>query len=351
MNAETILRIAITTEFSIIVLILLLSILLKIYFSIKQQTRARISKKIENYLESLMTQDLKFDVFKYKNNWRKPDLTLLVIKKLNPRYETKVHWQEIKTDMIQKLFRKIAHKVFAKKNWISKFYGLKLIEIVPAEEDIPFLKDLIKNSNILVSMTAAKVALLLCDKNSIEIFIKETSKERPLTQSIHLQIFDDIKSDAITQMLKNFLQHENDPYIRATIYSILIKSPTSDSVQNIDKDLNSKTLNLKISALKYLGQIEGQKASSQILSFLQAPEWQLRVTALHILKNIKLTEATEKISSCLYDKEWWVRYAASETLASFGEQGIKILESEEIKKDEYALDIAHYVLESLNLKE
>lgn len=103
-------------------------------------------------------------------------------------------------------------------------------------------------------------------------------------------------------------------------------------------------LEIRIQAAKTVGAAGLAGAVDALRDGLQDPAWQVRTQAARALGELEAEEAAEDLRRSLSDPSWWVRLRAALALRRLGEPGRRILGSVDPAEDQYAADMARYVL-------
>lgn len=103
-------------------------------------------------------------------------------------------------------------------------------------------------------------------------------------------------------------------------------------------------LEIRIQAAKMLAGSAGSGGADELRRALQDPAWQVRTQAARSLGELRASEAAEELHRALSDPSWWVRLRAALALRRLGRPGREILEDVDPDVDQYAADMADYVL-------
>ncbi|MDP2498559.1 MAG: HEAT repeat domain-containing protein [Candidatus Palauibacterales bacterium] len=103
-------------------------------------------------------------------------------------------------------------------------------------------------------------------------------------------------------------------------------------------------LEVRVQAVKTVGEAGMAGATDALRSALQDPAWQVRTQAARALGELEAEDAAGDLQRSLSDPSWWVRLRAALALRRLGEPGHELLQSTDPGEDQYAADMARYVL-------
>ena len=112
----------------------------------------------------------------------------------------------------------------------------------------------------------------------------------------------------------------------------------------IEKDLHSEEMELKLAAARALGNQPSQRAITCLKDLLSDDLWVVRATAAKSLGRIGDNLVVPHLVKGLRDREWWVRMNSAVSLGQLGDLGKQMLRLQDPDVDPYAYDMAQYVL-------
>lgn len=333
----------IIVEFSLVILVVLLTLILKSFDYIATRNNSIAKNQIETYLNQFIASEKKFQIHQFPRKWRKINLLLPIVAELN-KLPIDSFWHELKVEFIQSIVLPLARKAAHHKNWLRRFFAAEAFGLMSSKDDEKTIIDLINDELPIVYLNAVVAAVNYGSPGTINAVISRMAKERRFLQNIYKQSFDN-SSSQIQNIVKMRLQKDNDPYARAACYKILSKCPSISGLPStIEEDIQSTILDLKLSVIRFLVHAQQDKAIPVLIKQLSSDSWEVRVVALRGLSDLGGTQALSEITHCLQDKVWWVRLAAAQTLKQLGNEGIEILKTLDPKVDRFAFEAAQYVL-------
>jgi hypothetical protein len=217
-----------------------------------------------------------------------------------------------------------------------------------------YIKPLITDKTLLVSLYASKIALRFAVPSLITQVILCFSKPRRIQRSGLLRTLD-IDPQSVPCII-DILNRKSNVYIRTLCYQLLdafLSKPKAtisknrSPIENIQSDMESANLDLQITACIYFVKIKPKEALPILHKKLHSPHWEVRAQAAKLLKHTHNRETPSLLEMALQDPHWWVRINAAETLMHLGSDGIIILKRQNPKTDQYAYDAAYRVLATL----
>lgn len=103
-------------------------------------------------------------------------------------------------------------------------------------------------------------------------------------------------------------------------------------------------LEVRIQAAKTMAAGSLAGVTEPLRRALEDPAWQVRAQAARGLGRLRAVEAADELRRALSDPSWWVRLRAALALRQLGRAGREILEDVDPAADQYAADMADYVL-------
>lgn len=337
------LKIIIIAEFTLVILLIIFAYLLKLYFSLKVRNKNICKYELEKYLNKLIKEKTEFVKKMIRRRWRKVEIMLPVIDKFEKKRQQ--GWLNIRDKLLAEILLPIARKNAYSTVWLKRYMAVKCFLHKVEENDQEIVIDLLSDRVPIVAINAIPLAFKLKSTRAIEKIIKNIAAERRLSQTVFLREFEG-SQEVVFPIIKKMLHHEKDPYIRATCYRLIKIFPKKYYIgQYIKKDIKSKVLELKLTAIRSLTHAPKSQAEPILNALLKNKVWQVRVAAIQSLGDFKDPKYIFTITSCLEDPTWWVRFNAANALKKYGERGIKILSSLDPEKDLYAFEAAQHVLQ------
>lgn len=343
MNIETQLpEIIIIIEFVLVAVIVLLTYFLKGIYVFRETYNKKLITQIDDYLNNLIASNLPFNKKRFQRQWKKINIIVPIFQDFDTN-KNNSSWQKIRNDFIHMVLLPLARDAASSKNWSLRLYASEVFSLDRLEQDDKFITELVKDDVPLVSINASKAAILHNCDEAVNFIITKMASERRLTQAIYMQTFDDAppKTHAI---IDKRLMTEKDPYARAACYNILAKYPPEKISWNMDADLESTNIELRLASIRFITKSKKKAAIPMLINLLDDASWEVQVVVIHCLNDLKAEEAISKLAICLHSLNWWVRLNAAQVLKNFGDSGVKVLKRIDATQDKYAYEMAQHVL-------
>lgn len=335
--------IVIAFEFFLIGLILIATCFFKVFFSIMLRKKIRRLHNIEAFFENIVSQNKKFEPDLFPSQWKKLDKLLRCLREFDTKYNNNEHWLVTRVNLISHIILPLARATASSHRWQLRFYAVESFTLLCDKENESFILNLVNDKIPIIYFHAISAAILHKSETAINAIIIRMATETWLTQSFHLQAFDNAPLE-IKHFIEKTLNISNEPSIRAVGINILLKFESTEINWNITNDIHSENIPLKIAALKYFAHVSKNLSIPILIDCLKDEHWQIKTLALRRLSQLKAVDAIPQIAECLHDPDWGVRLDAAHSLNDLGEQGQKILESMKISLDPVAYTAAHHVL-------
>lgn len=262
-------------------------------------------------------------------------------------------WIENREVFIKKMLPYVSRDVRAW-SWQKRLAAAQFFSLCFKPSYSTYIKPLITDKTLLVSLYASKIALRFAVPSLISQVIICFSKPRRIQRSGLLCALD-IDPHALPCII-DILNQKSNVYIRTLCYQLLdaflskAKATISQNmppIYNKHLDIESSNLDLQITACMYFVKIKSKEALPILHEKLRSPHWEVRAQAAKLLKHTHNKETPALLEVALQDTHWWVRINAAETLMHLGADGITILKRQNPKTDQYAYDAAYRVLATL----
>lgn len=333
-------------EFTLIFLIVILSYSLIFILRLHRYHRLACSRKIIAYLNQALTNKTLPPVIEFKKSWKKIELITPILFSFNKKYDKMGHWFKIQKNFCDAILFPVARKATYRKNWLYRFYAAQTFGLHIDAHNETYILKLLDDPVPLVFYASLEAAIKIASKNCIIKIVERLSKENWITKSLFMQVFQQAPATA-RYHIENILMGSTEPMLRTTCYNILLQFKMNHLRWDMSEDLNSKFINLKISALKYSAHAHLKEASSILALHLKDKSWEVRTVCLRLLGEIGAKKEMTAVAACLNDPDWWVRLASATTLRSFGPEGVKILELQKEQINPDAFNAAYNVLNKL----
>jgi len=328
-------------EFSLVVIFIFLTFILKFYYTWKNKRIQAKIIKIESYLQKASPEQPLI----FPKSWKKLEFIMPIISNLDQICKD-ASWKSVRKNLLEEIVLPLARKATkrSQRHWIQRYYAAEAFSLATHKEDEKYIINLIEDEIPLVYLNALPAAISCGSQSVIDPLISQIASQRRLTQGTYLQAFVNAPAD-IVSIVVGHLNHTTDPYIRTTCYKLLMMHLQIVNVTwDINADLSSPNLELRIAAAKYLTKCKHNDAIPTLIKLLGDPQWEMRVAALNGLGSLNAQSEIPKIAALLRDSEWWVRMNAGQVLLTMGDAGLDILKGQDPNADKYAYDVAQYLL-------
>lgn len=168
----------------------------------------------------------------------------------------------------------------------------------------------IRNNNLYYNASLALSEL--GDEEGVYSAISEIRNNYHLSHRIIVEILDRYTGD-ITSLGRRLLGVRND-YIRASTVKALVKHRLTIFEKDYLEFLDEENINLKIAAIKALGEIGRPEYEQALILASRNQEWAVRSAAVRAMAKLRSPDIMKAVAQATGDKEWWVRYNAAQTL-------------------------------------
>ena len=342
--ALTFAKFAIIAEFVLIILTIAMTYILLLIFNDKRKKREKLTEEISNYFAQLIPLEAASSDFNFPKRWERLDIIVPVLYKFTKLVQDE-SWEKQKLNVVRAILLPLARRAAESNNWILRFYAAESFGLVYEEVDEKYVIDLVQDPNPLIRLNAFYTAIYRGSSAAIDIIIEKMSVASGLTQAMVLPAFDDA-SNKTREHVELRLQEEMNPVVKATCYVILLRFPRSQITWEIEKDITSANIKLRMAAIRFITHSDKEIAGPLLLNLLHDAEWQARTVALHCINNIRYLPAIPHVELCLNDPNEWVRLFASETLANLQQPGQQIIRTRDVNEEKEVFDIALQVLDT-----
>lgn len=322
----------------------------KIYINRRNKKKNKIALKIDSLFNQYIKQHTEitpadFKLFRY-------DLIdlLSIIKRFDVQYKTNSDWQKNKNHLMKSFLLPKARKNATKRSWYKRYIATQIFQVFFEKKDLTVIKQLIADQVPLIALNATKIAATTPSAAIIEQLITSFSANRILQNALFIQAIE-LTPPALLLVAKH-LNHEKDLYSRVFCYQLLNNHPeVCPEEKQIQKDINSKNLDLQIAALTFYCSTKPKNLTSFFAEKIQDERWEIRARIAKLIGMSGDTSVCQLLGNVLRDPNWWVRINAAESLYQLGSEGIAILKQQNPEDDRFAYDAAERVLATAQMKE
>lgn len=326
-------------------IVVIASLLAKIINSSREHKKQELRIQITNYLKHLINSSDNFEKENFPEQWQRLDILLYIINDFDQQNLGK-RWLAIRYELNRTIILPLARQAALSSSWILQFYAAQAFEIYSEKGDEIYIDALITSNIPAIRLAALHAAIIYGSKQALHDVIDQMRDQPLLTQAVFLQAF--TNAPTITQpYIVDFLKQAKDIETRVTCYRILIDYPACKIDWDIQQDIDSSDLSLKLSSLRLFAYVEKEKAIPILINLLMDQNWQTKVVVLNIFNYLNAETVIPQIANCLHDENWWVRLSAAQTLKNSGQAGEDALTATHVKFDPKSLQVTRHVLRQL----
>jgi len=304
-----------------------------------ESTRSSLKQALEDKLAH-RTPDLTTDV---RSAWKRLEVALPVLFDMDDAHGADQRWHAIRETYCRKALLPIARKYAGHFNMLHRLLAAKVFSMQCEPDDEVHVLKLIRDKVPLVHMEILLAAPLVPTSNVVNSIIDMMATYRRKSYALYTETFRRMPHSAGKTVVDR-LHYEDQPYVRAICYTLLMALNRTDLDLDLTRDLESEVLDLRISAIKYLARCRKGTTAQDLSEYLQDPDWQVRVVAVRELGELKTEEARRHLVASMRDPKWWVRYNAGLALKNMGEFGLEALREMDAHEDRFAYEVARYLL-------
>lgn len=335
-------------EVAVILLIIAATYFFRVRSAIIKAYKAAIQKDMIKYLNSLMEQNKAVTAVTFLKKWKNLEVLLEVIDNMN--MENNPKWPDYRVALLNAILLPIARKYAKSKRWTKRLMAAKTFSHhVENSNDENIVDKLIQDQTPLVYFYAIVAGINCAKKSLINSAMKRIGSERRLAQSVGIQSFEKT-SNQIRRYVEDCLNEDQDPYVKTACYKVLVLYPEASHSNTLNADIESKNLELALSAIRFMVRMQGKKAEAELINLLKSERWEIRSCAAKALGDLDCHDAIKSLEISLHDPAWWVRMNAAEALSKLGPKGIEVLEKQNIQTDKFAYETSQHVLDILGNK-
>lgn len=244
-------------------------------------------------------------------------------------------------------------KRLKKRNVWVRVFALIHLATIKDEKAIPDIKRSLRDPLPIISFAAAQALASLQDIDSFDEVASVLLSSKPWNRIRAAEIFLEYGRPAVGKLLK-FLY---DPAVEETRKALIIDVITEFKYDKVADELLRLAIetpndDIKVSIIKYLGQISYLDAEDFLTACLSNKNWVIRSQAAKSLGLVGDPEKVNQLAHLLKDEVWWVRYHAANALGNIGPEGWEILKKVKASsEDKYAVDISAQILDELNFND
>ena len=342
--------------FSFLLLFILISLFLYLIFNKAtdkyfEKKKVKYRKKISPFLNLYLSNDnIPLNrLFLTKKKWKRD----IIIEFLyNKSATTKNEEEMIKISGLCKsigLTDELSKRLKSKNWWIvadatRKVGRLKLTELTP------LLLNNLQSSEYDVWTTSARA---LGNMGQINYLIKLLIEKESTLERWSLIRIGDILIQANQGDFDIIIDHLDNvsALLKGIFIETLGKRKAVKALPVIEKYLESDNIELRLKALKAIGEIGITSNENKILELISSSNWLEAVMAIQTAQKCSIRQSIPILLTLISNQNWWVRLRSAEAIYSFGIIGKeKLLWISRFHEDPYAKNMAEKVLLEANLR-
>lgn len=336
----TVIKIIAIAQLILILILLIYAYAIKIYSYYEVRHHHKIEQSIDDFLAHAIKKPGDLDKKKIRYFTRYPAILIDRLEHFNQVYTSK-RWHTVRIAILTSFLTK---KYDQSPDWYKRYLACRIAQGLPEALDHERLIALINDPIPLVSLTAAKLAIMHQSQDLMDKVLDTFAQGRRIQQSLCSQLFVSTNIN-IMPLIKNRLQREQDPYIKAFCYRILVEIP-ADLKQPEEKieDIHSTNVDLALAALNYQAHQYPSSMRSLGVLLLKDERWEIRARAAKLLGESGDASVVSSLEDGLHDPNWWVRFNTAQALNALGKKGLAILKRQQKTIDPFAYDLAQQTL-------
>lgn len=342
-----IVEILVITQIILVIIGIISLYVIKIIFNINRKTKDKNKIKTRAWLKNI---DNNFHTLNPSTIAYLKDSIDHVVTILHDEKKSFNNFESLTTILSEKILKPAARELTYQKRWFKRYLAVLCYSYGVDEKDDSYLKRLIQDKTLLVNLNAGKVIFKYPTPGAVNSLIDSFSQERHLQESAFSEILTLEQYDfkKIESLFEERIKNEPNNYIKAFCFRILSRMPLEEHINSLILDsCNTDNIELNIAILHYIIFPVEPKIMDVITKYTQDPHWEVRAIACKKLGQSKDLSYIPLLVNKLSDENWWVRIDAAESLAKFGEEGIRSLENITPDQNREAYDTAQVVLNSI----
>ncbi len=331
MSIYHILNLIFYAEILLLLLIFILIVIIHVVSPVLEKKNTKIKQRFSEIIIDYITTKKPFS--KEKKFASHPEFLLQIMEDFNHRLNGE-NWEPLKlaiaTHYLLPRARKFAKSIF----WPKRNIAARCFSLAPLLEDEKQILLLVDDSKFLVRSRASVAAVQLESENGIFKSVEHMSLEYDYAY----YYYSDILSQGSTKVLIFISQipttNEN-PKIHLACLSILGSKTMPFPLPFLQKDLQAKNLQIRLSALKVLLKNPQKNTSEIFLHCMNDPNEDIRSIGAMGLAQNESKDCIETLTNALKDPSWKVRLAAARSLKQMGQMDVLMQQKKENHKDAY----------------
>lgn len=330
------------TELAIMMLCVLAIIVIKCITKVITGNRNRIQDKLSDLIEQHLVQEKNLDDLVIPPIMRQYRNLVEVLEKFDHRFND-LRWLGIKDKINSSYLLPRASRFASSYSWVKRQLAARSCLLSPHLANTAVVSKLLGDARYLVRVAAAVCVTKMSSQELFFRVIKMMSEETSLAQFPYRDALIQVNEEKY-EWIASLLSTVADNKIRAICLDILTARYSSGLFSLVKPFMNSEHRPCRLLAIKALGSIHSEEAIEILIGHLDDSEWEIRAESIIAMQKLYVTRTIPRIKKLLHDPIWWVRLQAALALKNFGQKGIDILTSEDLKEEPKAYEIAQYAL-------
>jgi HEAT repeat protein len=226
-------------------------------------------------------------------------------------------------------------------NVYDKSFACRMLSLFFADSEISKIRKYVTSKNRDLTYNAALTLSSLGDEEGVMNAIIKFESNHELSHRVIVELLEGYSGD-MNQLARKLLNNNNE-YIKASVVKALAKYRIEGLAPAYGRYLIDGGKNLKIAAIKALGELGDTRFEHELIVASRSTEWEIRAAAVKALRNTVTVNTLEAVARSTKDSQWWVRYNAANSLVIMDRSRIyvnRILHD----YDKYAIEVVRNAL-------
>lgn len=311
-------------EFCLVILLILLivTITIKRYFIARSEKY--ITNKIEYQLLKIMRNTQKYDASQFPARLKSVKNILQVITKFDKEKEHS-KWFNIRGDFLRQTVLPLAREDLRRSNPVTDLYASAVFVLDAEDKDQQILSTIKYESNPLAYLNCCLSGIKFGFKDQIEGMLGLLAQTSWIYQTAFSYLFHGAPYK--TQMIiKDVLENTSNTKLKAICYDVLTELPKTNVNVDVEKDIQSTELMVKIAAIRFIAYNDPIRAVPILIDLLDDPHFEVKLVSIHRIYMLNAIEAIPKLMTCLNDENSLVRVSAAKAIIHLDKEGIQIVQ-------------------------
>jgi HEAT repeat protein len=227
--------------------------------------------------------------------------------------------------------------------WWRRLSATHALAMVAEPMDLPLIERLVNDKNPVVQL--ATVATLKRVQNAM--LLDATLKLADTTQTVVRRYLLETLTQSPGLDLGVIARRIDNPSSKRQLRILLdlvAELGIPSFLEHVLPHVASDDLEVRIAVARTLGEFPHPSSEASLMALLGDDAWQVRAQAAAGLGATGAIRAAESLRGALNDASWWVRLRAALSLRRLGPEGAEILRKVTPEEDQYAFEMARYIL-------